>query len=168
MHWMRRWKYGSSEWPTSVPRPPASATINRREATILGLVGAGGIGMADGRISEIDERDFTERFQQLQEKYGIDEGDEDFHIDNAPDEYKALNDEYSSMAARVFAMVCRELGESRIAKLYEQDRGEFDRRREEGREAVYGTVDPAVVELLVEKVDQALASEDDDAEPEGT
>ena len=122
---------------------------------VLGLEG-----VSDGRISEVDERDFTERFEALQEEYGIDEGDEDFHIDDAPVEYKALNREYVAMTERIFAAVCREFGEARIAELYEQDRAEFDRRREEGRAAIHGSHEENL--RMVQEIRRDMESEGDD------
>lgn len=90
--------------------------------------------LADEAIAETYEKDFAARFRDLEEEHGIDPDE----VNIAHPDYRALSDEYNEMADRTLAATLRRIGENEIARLFEEDRDEFDRRREAGRAELFG------------------------------
>ena len=92
---------------------------------------------ADVWIGALHRRDFAERYRALDEKHGLAEG-EYFALDERPEDYQALDDEYDRASDQMLLELFQRHGEDEIAELYEHDRAEFDRRREAGRFYVFG------------------------------
>ena len=87
--------------------------------------------VAEDRYGHLYDNEFAERFRVLEEKYGIDTTAEDYDRASNPEQYQALEAEYEEAWEKLWLTVAREFGEYEIARLRENDRGEFDRRDDE-------------------------------------
>jgi hypothetical protein len=90
---------------------------------------------ADPELVRIrDEMDDIERAHGLRE-------DESWHLDDAPADWLQLNDAWNHRADQIVASSWRQLGNADLANLFEQNRGEFERRSEQGRIDLWGEDD---------------------------
>ena len=114
--------------------------------------------LADGWAGDEFEASFADRFRALEERFGI---DPDIALDDAPEEYRRLDEEYVEASDRIAADVFREYADPDMADAYLNNRAEFDRLREKGRKAVYGPM-PTLEEIEALIADRDAKAEDDD------
>jgi hypothetical protein len=78
--------------------------------------------------------------EEIERAHGL-RDDEFWHLNDAPDDWRALNDSWDSRADAIVASHLRELGNADLADLLEQNRREFDRRTGQGRIELWGEDD---------------------------
>lgn len=64
--------------------------------------------------------------------------DETFVVEDAPEDWRALNESWERRADAIIAQTLRQASQSDIALLFEESRAEFDRRVEKGRTDLWG------------------------------
>lgn len=102
------------------------------------LIGNLGDAVVPSRASEDPRFPEVEReMQRVRDEHGLTE-DEDWLLPEAPEGYRALNDEWGRIADREMARWFRELGEQEMAWLLLNDRGEFEARWDAGRRELLG------------------------------
>jgi hypothetical protein len=75
--------------------------------------------------------------ETLERAHGLRE-DEYWHLDDAPEEWRALSDAWDRRAREIVAAALRSCGQSDIADEHENRPEEFERRSEKGRVDVFG------------------------------
>ena len=95
--------------------------------------------IAGEQIHEVFKRDFEARFEELEAKYHIDP-EEFFASDmtDVPEEYEALNVEFSHVSRALIQSTIEQQGEGEMAALYNDNPEEYGRRYLEGGEALLG------------------------------
>jgi hypothetical protein len=102
--------------------------------------------VAETALSEMDER-----LAAIKRAHGLDE-DDFWDPDEAPQEYEALRRQQLVAWDRIFADKLREFGERDLARQFQDDPQEFQRRNENGRQYFHGTDPAAWLHELVEAV----------------
>ena len=101
---------------------------------------------AEERCQAVYSREFHDRFQAIRAKHGLSE-DQDWPHGEGPDEYEALNREFEGACDEAECQVLREYADrtrhplvAEAAALLARDRAEFERRREVGRQSLFGPI----------------------------
>lgn len=75
--------------------------------------------------------------ETVEQAHGLRE-DEYWHLDDAPEEWRALSDAWDLRAREIVAAALRSCGQSDLAEEFEHRPDEFERRSEKGRVEVFG------------------------------
>ncbi len=107
------------------------------------LLGSLGDAVVPSRASE-DPRfpEVEQAMERVRLEHGLGE-DEEWLLHEAPDEYRALNDEWCRIADREMSKWFAELGEREMARTMAGDRSLFELRWDEGRRELCGEDDEA-------------------------
>ena len=89
----------------------------------------------DPRFHEVEQE-----MELVRCTHGLTE-DDDWYLDEAPPEYRELNDEWCEIADREMARWFESLGEWEMARLLVRDRSAFEARWGEGRRELFGEDD---------------------------
>jgi len=92
--------------------------------------------------SDPELRRLRDEMEDIERAHGL-RDDEYWHLDDAPDDWRVLNEAWDSRADAVVASHWRELGNADLADLLERSRSEFDRRTGQGRIDLWGEDDDA-------------------------
>lgn len=105
----------------------------------------------DQKLAEI-----SAKMRAIEKREGLTD-DEYWQLDDAPEDYQALADEWDDRADELRVQLFRLFDEHEMADLYLNDRAEFDRRFDLGRRAVIGEEAIAKAEGLLDQLEQKKA-----------
>jgi len=101
---------------------------------------------ANDHTQKVYKREFSERFEAIREKHGL-RADKDWAPGEGPEEYEALNAQFETACERVEYEFLQEYADRtghpllrEAAELLATDRAEFMRRREVGRQSLFGPI----------------------------
>lgn len=97
----------------------------------------------EGSRSDSELVRISDEMQQIERAHGLGE-DDYWRIDEAPAEWRSLNDAWERRADEIVDSRLRELGHADIADLRRQKPDEFDQRTSKGRIDLFGEDDEAV------------------------
>lgn len=95
-----------------------------------------------------DLMEVTTLMDEIREREGLND-DEYWPIGEGPEDYEALEAQYSRILALKFEDALREFGLNDMADLHHQDRDEYDARREEGRLVIHNPPEDSKLLLAV-------------------
>jgi hypothetical protein len=79
----------------------------------------------------------SQAIEEIEVAHGLRE-DESFAVDDAPEDWTALNQQWDGRMDAIFAQMLRSAGQTDVAALYEGNRNEFERRADKGHDDFWG------------------------------
>jgi hypothetical protein len=100
---------------------------------------------AEAGIMAASERDdelvrLANAIEAVERDHGL-RDDESFHVDDAPDDWRALDAEWNSRADAIMAEIMRGAGHADVAEAMLRDRDAFDREVERGHHDIWPETD---------------------------